>query len=215
MEIVKGRSGETSEQHKSRIAGEIHTPLLGSVDFDSMYAFRVTPSNRSYDAGRRTLKVSSGLTPIFDKGLEGRKRALVVRYQPQLDNSYVTTDKGGSRRVIEEKKFSQYAIVPIDKGGVPVEARDMIATTIKITPEEIQKTESNVMFLLIGTLQSPYISYEEIDRNPLAGTEGTYLGRYHYLHIHIVDIWVYDLMSGKILQKESQASNFAFQEKGK
>ncbi len=57
------------------------------------------------------------------------------------------------------------------------------------------------MFLLIGRLQSPYISYEEVNRNPLPGTSGTYLARYYYLHVHVIDIWAYNAASGKILQK--------------
>lgn len=215
QETVKGRPGETQEHHRSRIAGEIYTPLLGSLDFDSILAFRITPSNRTYDAGRKTLKASFGLVPIFQRGLQSPKKGFVVRYQPLLDNSHVITGKDGSKRVIEEKKFSQYAIVPVDSAGLPVETRDTIATTLTMTPEEVQKTESSVMFLLICRLQSPYTSYEEINQNPLAGASGTYLGRYHYLHIHIIDIWAYDLTSGKILQKESQVSSFKFQGKTK
>lgn len=215
QEIVKRRPGETDAQHRSRIGGEIYAPLLGSVDFDSTYAFRITPSKRTYNAGRKSLEVSSGLVPIFEKGLESTKKAFMVRYQPQLDNSYVVTGKDGSRRVVEEKKFSQYAIVPVDNAGVPVETRDTIATTVTMTPEEDQKAESGVMFLLIGRLQSPYASYEEVSRNPLAGTSGTYLGRYHYLHIKIIDIWAYDITSGRILEKEFQVSDFKFQGKTK
>ena len=215
QETVKRRPGETAEQQASRIGREIYAPLLGSTDFDSTYAFRISPSNRTYDSARKTLQASYGLFPIFENGLEGRKKAFVVRYQPQLDNSYLVTYKDGSQRVIEEKKFSQYAILPVDNAGVPVETRDTIAAALPMTPEEAWKTESGVMFLLIGRLQSPYTSYEETSRNPVAGSSGTYLGRYYYLHMHIVDIWVYDLMSGKILQKQSRVPGFTFQEKGK
>ncbi len=159
--------------------------------------------------------MSCSLVPIFEKGLDGPKKAFMVRYQPQLDNSSVVTGKDGSKRVIEEKKFSQYAIVPVDRAGVPVETRDTITTTVAMAPEEDRKTESGVMFLLIGRLQSPYASYEEVNRNPVGGASGTYLGRYHYLHIHVLDIWVYDIASGRILQKEFQTSGSTFQGKTK
>lgn len=211
QEIVKQRPGETAAQHRSRIAGDIHAPLMGSLDFDSMYAFRIAPAKKIYDAGRKTLEVNLSLIPIIEKGVETPKKAFLIRYQPQLDNSYVAMGKDGSKKVVEEKKFLQYSIVPVDKAGSPAETRDTISTVIPMTQEELKKTEGDVMFLVLGRLQSPYISYEEINQNPQPGASGTYLGRYYYLHINVVDMWVYDMSSGKIVQKNSfkvQGSTF-------
>ncbi len=47
--------------------------------------------------GQEIIQLSLKLAPVFAKGLETSKRAFMVRYQPQLDNSYVVTDKNGSR----------------------------------------------------------------------------------------------------------------------
>ncbi len=199
QEIVKHRPEESAEEHRSRIAGDVYAPIMGSLDFDSMYAFRINPAHRTYNAGKRSIELSLSMAPIFEKGLDGPKRAFVVRYQLQLDNSYTITEKNGSKRVVEEKKFSEYAIVPVDSRGVPVENRDKIAAAIPMMPEDARKTEGDIMFLVIGRLQSPYISYEELSRNPLPGVSGTYLARYHYLHIRVFDIWAYDAASGKIL----------------
>jgi hypothetical protein len=201
QEIVKRRPGETAEQHRSRIAGDIYKPLMGSLDFDSVYAFRITPAKRIYNSSRKTLDLSCSLVPIFDKGVESQKKSFVVRYQPQLDNSYVITGKDGSKKLIEETKFVQYSIVPVDGAGAAAESRDVIPAAVAMAQEDLRKSEADVMFLVIGRLQSPYISYEEINKNPHPGASGIYLGRYHYLHVHIIDIWVYDLTSGKILQK--------------
>ncbi len=201
QEIVKQHPGETAAQHRSRIAGDIHAPLMGSLDFDSIYAFRIAPAKKVYDAGLKKLEVSLSLIPIFEKGIETTRKAFMVRYQPQLDNSYFITGKDGAKKVIEEKKFLEYSIVPVDGAGSPAETRDSISTVVPMTQEELRKTEADVMFLVIGRLQSPYISYEEINKNPQPGASGTYLGRYYYLHIHIVDVWIYDMANGKVLQK--------------
>ncbi|HOC45659.1 MAG TPA: hypothetical protein PKM26_03545, partial [Syntrophorhabdaceae bacterium] len=67
-----------------------------------------------------------------------------------------------------------------------------------------------LMFLLIGRLQSPYISYEEVNRDPVPDTSGTYLARYYYIHVQVIDIWVYDATSGKILRQGSRASAFTW-----
>lgn len=210
QEIVKRHPDETVEQHRARIGGAISAPLLGSVDFDSIYAFRITPGNRTYSAGKRMVELSVKLAPVFENGVEAARRAFMVRYRPQLDNSYVVTEKNGSRRVIEEKKFSEYAIMPVDSTGSPVENRDALMTTIKMAPEEARKSEENLMFLLIGRLQSPYISYEEVNRDPVPDTSGTYLARYYYIHVQVIDIWVYDATSGKILRQGSRASAFTW-----
>jgi hypothetical protein len=201
QEIVKSRPGENAEQHRSRIAGDIYKPLIGSLDFDSVYAFRITPAKRIYNSSRKILDLGCSLVPIFDKGAESAKKSFVVRYQPQLDNSYVITGKDGSKKLIEETKFVQYSIVPVDAAGAAAESRDTIPAAVTMTEEDIRKSEADVMFLVIGRLQSPYISFEEINKNPHPGSSGIYLGRYHYLHVHVIDIWVYDLTSGKILQK--------------
>lgn len=201
QEIVKRRPDETAEQHRSRIGGEISQPIMGSVDFDSVYAFRVTPGKKTYNAEKRSVELSVKLSPVFEKGVDTARKAFVVRYQPQLDNSYIVTEKNGSRRVVEEKKFSEYAIMPVDRAGIPAENRDVLMTTIPMTPEEARKSEGDLVFLLIGKLQSPYISYEEISRNPVPATSGTYLARYHYIHVHIIDIWAYDVSNGKVIRR--------------
>ncbi len=201
QEAVKRHPGETVEQYRTRIAEDINSPLMGSTDFDSTYAFRINPAGASYDAARRVLQLSMSLAPVIEKGRESDKKAFVVRYQPQLDNSYVITEKNGSRRVIEEKKFNEYAIMPADASGRPIESRGTIPARVSMPPEEAQKSEGDIMFLVIGKLVSPYASYEEVNRNPLPGASGVYLGRYHYLHIQIIDIWLYNVASGKIIQR--------------
>ena len=206
QEMVKRRPEETVEEHRSRIARDIYTPVMGSIDFDSVCAFRVPPGKSAYDAGRGSIELTVKLTPVFEKGLETPRRAFMVRFQPQLDNSYVIKEKNGSRRIIEEKKFSEYAILPVDDAGSPVEERDAFAMTVPTTGEEAKKNEGDLMFLIIGRLRSPYISYQEVNRNPLPGSTGTYLARYHYVHVKIVDIWVYDSASGKVVQKLSHVS---------
>jgi hypothetical protein len=57
------------------------------------------------------------------------------------------------------------------------------------------------MALLVGRLASPYTSYEEITRKPLPDNPGTYLARYHYLYIQLLDIRLYDVVTGRIVKK--------------
>lgn len=214
-EIVKRRPDETVEQHRSRIAGEIYAPIIGSCDFDSVYAFRITPKKISYDAAKNAVRLDVTFTPVFEKGSAASKRAFVVRYQPQLDNTYVIKENNKSQRVIEEKKFSEYAIMPFVNRGVPAENAETITATVAMTPQDAKKSQADLMLLLIGRLISPYITYEEINRNPVPGASGVYLARYHYLHVQVVDMWVYDVTDGKILQKFSQVSGFRLQARDK
>lgn len=218
---------ETDEQYRKRIDQEIYLPLMGSLDFDSVYAFRITPKEVLYSAGDQRMRVRCGLTHAFEGGREEpTKKAFMVRYQPQLDNRYTITDKRGIRIEIEEIKFSEYAVVAVNAGAFPMEKtapeitkadgktkgnpgesdRETITTTIKMTPEEAKHCQGNIMVLLIGRLASPYTSYEEITRKPLPEKPGTYLARYHYLYIHLLDIWFYDVSTGKIVKKMGNGS---------
>lgn len=206
---------ETEEQHTARTAREIYLPLMGVMDFDSIYAFRITPSRVRYDEKDRVLHIRSSLSPAFEAGREdGTKKAFTVKHVPQLDNKYTVTRKNGERVDIEETKFSDYAVVVVNGGGLPIEKNaaatnngegesggDRIEAAIKMTPEEAGRVEGGVMALLVGRLASPYTSYEEVSRKPSKERPGTYLGRYHYLYMDLKEIWFYDVTSGKILRK--------------
>lgn len=213
---------ETDEEYRKRIDREIYLPLMGSLDFDSVYAFRITPKEVVYNAGDQVMRMRCELTNAFEGGREERtKKAFTVRYQPQLDNRYTITDKRGVRIEVEEIKFSEYAVVAVNAAAFPMEKtapenakddakkkgepqksdRETITTTIKMTPEEAKRCEGNITALLVGRLASPYTSYEEITRKPVPEKPGTYLARYHYLYIQLLDIWFYDVATGKIVKK--------------
>ncbi len=219
--------GETQEQYRARIGREISLPLIGALDFDSIYAFRITPKEIRYNEKDRVMKVHCILSPVFGKnGRNSDKRSFMVRYQPQLDNRYTITGKDGAKIEVEEIKFLEYAVVPANIGSFPVEKtgspdapqdvkeknavpmvtnsgsdRGTITGTVTMTPEDAKRFEGGIMALLVCKLAEPYISYEEISRTPTSEKPGVYLARYHYLHIRLLEIWFYDVMSGKIFKK--------------
>lgn len=215
-------SRETEEQYRARIDREISLPLMGAMDFDSIYAFRISPEEVLYDRKDQAMRVRCPLSAAFEAGREdGMKRAFMVRYLPQLDNRYTITKSDGSRVNIEEIKFSEYAVVVVNTGALPIETtakanagddrkphsgnkgsgREAIAAVTKMTPEEAGRIEGGIMALLVGRLAAPYTSYEEISHRPAAENPGTYLGRYHYVYINLIEIWFYDARSGKVLKK--------------
>jgi len=214
---------ETEEHYRTRMAQEISLPLMGTMDFDSIHAFRITPAEVRYDERNRVMSVSCRLSVAFEAGREdAAKKAFMVRYLPQLDNRYAITREDGTRVNIEEIKFSEYAVVAANAGGLPIEStavaaaggdrkpqqgvdrgsdHERIETTIKMTPEEARRIEGGIMALLVGKLAPPYASQEEISRKPSKEQPGTYLGIYHYLYLDLIEIWFYDVTSGTILKR--------------
>jgi len=217
---------ETQEQYQARIGQEMYLPLMGVMDFDSLYAFRVSPKEVIYNAREQVMRVRCQLTAAFEGGREEKtKKAFMVRYLPQLDNRYTITGSGGSKTEVEEIKFSEYAVVAVNAGSFPVEKsatntkedtktkgtapqmkdlrsnRETITATIKMTPEDAKRFEGGMMALLVGRLAEPYTSYEEVRRQPTPEKRGTYLARYHYLYIQLLEIWFYDAMGGKVVKK--------------
>ena len=218
---------ETQEQHDARIGREISLPLMGALDFDSTYAFRITPKEVRYNEKDRVMSVRCLLSPVFEKGGRGKgKKSFMVRYRPQLDNRYTITGSGGAKIEVEEIKFLEYAVVPANIGDFPIEKaalpdarqhvkeknslpvaansgpdREAITGTISMAPEDAKRFEGGIMALLVCKLAEPYVSYEEIRRTPTPEKPGVYLARYHYLHIGLLEIWFYDVMSGKVFKK--------------
>jgi hypothetical protein len=227
IEMRKQRSlretGETEEQHKVRTAREVSLPLMDSLDFDSIYAVRVTPAEVRRDEKDGLIHASCRISPAFEAGREDpAKKAFVVRYLPQLDNRYTTTRKDGTRVTIEEIKFSEYAVVAVNARNLPIQRSagpqagknskrpqdagrepggESVEGTMRLTAEEARGIEGGIMALLIGRLAAPYTSHEEISRKPTAERPGTYLGRYHYLYMDIIAIWFYDVTNGKVLNR--------------
>ncbi len=218
---------ETQEKYKARVGQEIYLPLMGAMDFDSLYAFRVSPKEVIYSTREQVMRVRCQLTAAFEGGREEKtKKAFMVRYLPQLDNRYTVTGSGGSKTEVEEIKFSEYAVVAVNAWGRSIETsavvnakedaktegitpqvkdspsnHETITATIKMTPEDARRFEGAMMALLVGRLVEPYTSYEEIRRQPTSERRGTYLARYHYLYIQLLEIWFYDAIGGKVVKK--------------
>ncbi len=218
---------ETDEQYRERIGREISRHLMGTLDFDSTYAFRITPKEVLYNVKDQVMQVRCPLSFVFEGGRrEGTKKAFTVKYRPQLDNRYTITDSRGSRIEVEEIKFLEHAVVLTNAGDFPIERvalpdtggdtktknagggvkdeksnREAITGTIKMAPEDAKRFEGGIMALLVCKLAAPYTSYEEIRRGPTAEKPGVYLASYHYLHIRLLEIWFYDVMSGKVFKK--------------
>jgi len=214
---------ETEDAHRARMAREISLPLMGSLDFDSVYAVRVTPAEIRRDEKDGLIHMSCRLSAAFEAGREDpAKKAFVVRYLPQLDNRYTINRKDGTRVTIEEIKFSEYAVVAVNARNLPIQRTagpqahkdgkrpqegekepegEKIEGAVKLTAEEARSIEGGIMALLVGRLAPPYTSHEEISRKPTAERPGTYLGRYHYLYMDLMTIWFYDVTTGKVLKK--------------
>jgi len=208
------QTGETQEQRKARMAREISLPLMGSMDFDSVYALRITPAEVRRDNRDGLIHITCRLSPAFETGRKDpAKKAFVVRHLPQLDNRHTIARQDGTRVTIEEVKFSEYAVVAVNARDLPIRASEKpqegdresegerIEAAIRLTPDEARGIENGIMALLVGRLAAPYASREEISRKVTAEKPGTYLGRYHYLYMELSAIWFYDAISGRVLHR--------------
>jgi hypothetical protein len=92
-------TGETEEQHKVRMAREISLPLMDSLDFDSVYAVRITPAEVRRDGKDGLVHVSCNVSPTFEAGGRTREKAFVVSTAPAR-NRYSITRQDGSRVTI-------------------------------------------------------------------------------------------------------------------
>jgi hypothetical protein len=77
----------------------------------------------------------------------------------------------------------------------------MIVANLKIQPAETDQLRVSTRVLIVCNLVSPYVTSDTIQRKGTLGKPGEYLAQHGYLHIRLLELWFYDVVTGKVLMK--------------
>jgi len=208
----------------------IDFPLAGTLGPGRIYAFRVVPAENSYSSSEQTLQSYCPLSTVLAKGVEGKARkGFRIEYSPQMDNHYTYTDDRGKQIEIEEVKFRDYTIAfenfsqfSIEKAVLPgvkqaaekkrkkgsatsgsddVSEQEMIVGRFRLPSAEAKRFKESVVLLAVCSLVDPYVTSETVHRTGTREKPGEYLAQHEYLHVHLLELWFYDLGTGKVLMK--------------
>lgn len=191
----------------------------------SVYAFQVKPFDVAYDKREQTIWVYCRLwTILAHGGADMGKLGFRIDYIPQVDNRYDYTGADGKKVEIEDVKFTEYTAAfanlsefAVEKAGLPAGSGQpkgksfsslddalMFKSIIMGAPAPKKGMEDvalNVRLLAVCRLARPYVTSETVQVRGTPEKPGEYLAQHRYLHVRLLQLWLYDAFSGRVLKK--------------
>jgi hypothetical protein len=221
---------KTTGQYEEKSLREAFLSSVGTLNFGWTYAFQVRPVENFFDARENILRVYCELSTILADGVEDkREKGFRIRYDPWVDNHHTFTDAKGEEIEIRELKFKDYTVAfenfkqfSIERVALPSEEqeiekrrrkgslepsssetlkREMIVARLKIQPAEAYQLKESTMMLVVCNLAEPYVTFDTVQRQGTPEKPGEYLAQHGYLHIRVLQLWFYDVVTGKVLMK--------------
>jgi len=196
------------------------TPLLAGLGMGSIYAFQVKPAEIVYHKAEHTLEAYCELSPVLDQGTEdATSKGFMVVYAPQVDNRFTYTDDRGRQVEFEEKKFREWTVAfrnfrdfPVEKAVLPSvrqeshgqehgPAGEMIIGRFEVEPKAAEQLEESTRLLVVCGLEKPFATSETIHLQGTPEKPREYLAVHQYLHVRLLELWFYDVVTGKIFIK--------------
>ena len=153
----------------------------------------------------------------------------MVRYEPQMDNKFTYTDARGKKIEIEEVKFREYTIAfeypatfPVErivlpniaesmekksgKGNLEVNLYDtlkqeVIFASFNVPSSEVAQLKESTKLLVLCNLMPPYTTTTAVHNKGTLEKPGEYSAEYAYLYVCLLELWFYDVITGKVMMK--------------
>jgi len=190
----------------------------------SVYAFQVKPSDVAYDKRGQTIWVYFRLWTILAHGEADMDRlGFRIDYVPQVDNRYDYTGADGKKVEIEEVKFTEYTAAFANLGDFAVGKTDLpdsgrakgksfsslddalmgrnIVIRAPVAKKEAGDLQRNARLLALCRLAEPYATSETVQIKGTPEKPGEYLAQHRYLHVRLLQLWLYDAYSGRVFEK--------------
>ncbi len=204
---------ETTQAYKQRLQEQHTVPVLDKLRFDSVYAFQVEPTGLfeptkvMYDADRELLQLAVNSGPVLNiLSAPDREylwsRAITLKESPDQMRRGAGSNAFGVTKEVIYHNSDNYEIVVHNRGAFPVfHPKGDDAYNDSFIGIEAEELEADVRALCIGKLENPYTSLGTMEKeatidNPMSLTKDK-----RYIHLRLLEIWFYDLKSGKIIGK--------------
>lgn len=202
---------ETRAQYESRIAGlasyEIApgTPLSADVPFllnDATSRDLNAEISFSYNADLETLSIN--ITPRIERFVEAQGLTFAVlklKSEVRQIGEYPGENSYGAATEVMEVQDSLY--------GVSFERNSWLNGAkifIKMKPHEAKRLDQDLGVLLLGRLSSPWTLQQFAHDHPTMDDPSDYYQAARYLYVVPDQVWIYDLASGKVIEKINKAS---------
>jgi hypothetical protein len=176
---------ETTSEYENKVS---------SINLNEIYAFQIdypNTTNFKYDPDDEILTLNLKTRSIDDAD------SIIIKAVGNKVSSYVGTNAFGAKTVIKKYTGVLYGLIP---------QKEILSNNINIKPAEAKKHLNTLKVLLICKAFSPYIL------KPPAFTGAYYDGptfsdpiEIDYvakiINVEILELWIYDYKTGKILEK--------------
>jgi len=214
---------------RSGAGSEARRPAGGSgqawaLSPGSVFAFQVKPSDVAYDKHGQRIWVYFRLWTILAHGEADMDRlGFRIDYVPQVDNKFDYTAANGKKVEVEEVKFTEYTAVftnlgefPVEKAGLPDSGQAkgksfgslddaLMGRNIVIGApagkKEAGDLQRNVRLLVLCRLAEPYATAETVQVRGTPEKPGEYLAQHRYLHVRLLQLWLYDAYTGRVFER--------------
>ena len=183
------------------------------------------PAETLYHSRERTLEAYCEISPVLADGkVDESRRGFRVVYAPQVDNRFTYTDAKGAKIEFEELKFREDTVAFQNFRDFPVEtavlpsmrragkgsaghgrengpAREMIIGSFKVEPKAAEQLLESTRLLILCKLTDPFATSETVQLQGTPEKPREYLALHEYLQVRLLELWFYDVVTGRILVK--------------
>ena len=194
---------ETTIQYKERLAQQLSQPFYGQVRINSTLAFVVKPKSY-YDADNQELiiNIEDGYLKNTSNDTRVSRTAVLINrvesvpYYTQGRNVYnaqveVKNSNETNYNLAINNRNNFEGIINLNKIGQPV----------KLNINDAKDIKPNLEAVLLVSLIEPYISNDFYLHSPTITEPWDYTKSDNYLEVKLLEVWIYDRLSGKIVMK--------------
>lgn len=194
-------------QYRERIEQLVAAPVLGELNRTSIYAFAVD-NGTLYDADHELLTVK---VPIYMPGLlpaaHAFRRGYMAMHSLSMmypDRNYVGRDAYDASIVVNADITYSYYVAFRRSVGLKPQDHDYYVFRMHVPISEARDAAKKLGVVVVCRLVPPFTdSYEFaqlLHRSTISDPKAE-VERYKYVSVDIVDLWLYEIATGKILQK--------------
>ena len=195
---------------------ESQQTIVDSLNYGDVFAFQVHYLTANYDADRQVLTASSSLSEVWRKGLNidpnWHSLVLLVSDLPGNSETEIRTNAFGAQKSVSRDWSTQYELAIRNSaafkrshhagssGSAPEQA---FVLSLPLSRADAPTVKERVKLLAICKLVKPYTSEVHIHRSPTIDLPFDVLRHYYYVHAQLLQLWLYDSSSGRILARST------------
>ncbi len=197
---------ETTPQYRERIQRLAAAPILGQLNRTSIYAFAVKTIVEGYDADGEslTVKVSIQTDMLPASAFHNGYMAIYSRGSNITKSSYVGTNAFGVTVPVEVIANQYYYIAFRSSVGLEIQGngvwRDYLFR-LHMPISEARDAKDKLAAVAVCRLVPPFTDSYTGEQKPTISNPKQETSYYKYISVDLLDVWLYDITTGKILQK--------------